>query len=719
MKISRWISGFVSKSLGWQQTMFGDISRDGGGTTGDLRNPYARSAWVRSAIGFVAGPISMRPLIFTRDRRGGDVVIEDAELTAFWETPGRSKGGIMSRQDFIEATVGLLKLKGQCFWIMDETWFGPRGKKTPLILARHDSMHAMIEGGELIGWTYTDAASQRTALICEQVVHHKFWNPYHDWLGLSEWESAMIAAESDYAAGVFAKNLAKNNGDRGPYVIGKAGQFSDEQIRQVTAQLRQKRELGRRGDFRAAFIPADVEVKEPDVNSVDSAYVTQRLENRKEIYIAFGVPPSFADPQASYSIGSASDRFRLIEDTCQPLAAKIAEGMEVVCKMFLGRKETIFVEFDWDSHSTMQQVRSERFETATKAVDRGMPWAEASKYFGLKMPRFKGDSIGRIPFNLTPIDDGEEDMPADPAATPTAEDDSEDPLEKLFAARAQACCNDHAETKPKAISAKALDAWKQVRKFRETWEKKHAAKISRYLMDARAETLKNLADATSGQKGIVAKDFDALSVIFDLDKFLSKWVGGLLGIDRAMLEAAGIEVWDELGRDDPMTQPADEVIIALADRENRLSGAGTKVWEAVKATLEEGIFKGETTEQLAARTRAKFSSIDRTRSIAIAKTETTVIYETARDMAFRAAGVQWKQWLCSGLGNERLTHLSANEQIVEVDSKFLVGGYEMTFPGDPDGPPQEVINCNCVTIAVAGPDQTDIEGNNPNADIPY
>ncbi len=146
-------------------------------------------------------------------------------------------------------------------------------------------------------------------------------------------------------------------------------------------------------------------MKEPGLSAVDAAFVTQRLENRKEIYAAFGVPPSFADAQASYSIGSASDRFRLIEDTCMPLGSKIADGMEQVSQAFLGSGETIFVEFDWDSHSTMQQVRAERFETATKAVDRGMPWKVAGEYFRLKLPRFAGDGIGRIPFSLQEIED--------------------------------------------------------------------------------------------------------------------------------------------------------------------------------------------------------------------------------------------------------------------------------------------------------------------------
>ncbi len=713
------IGAMVARSLGWQQAMFGDLMNGGSSTTGDLTRAYAKSAWVRSAIGFVAAPIAMRPLIFSRDKRGGDMVIDDAALTKFWERPARDCTGIINRQDFMEATVGLLKLKGQCFWIMDDTWLTPRAKKTPLILAKPDSMHAMIEDGELIGWSYSDKWGGKSGLITEQVIHLKFWNPYHDWMGLSEWEGAMIAAESDYAGGVFARNLAKNNGDRGPYVIGKGGQFSDDQIKQVSAQLRQKRELGRRGEFRAAFLPADVDVKEPGVNAVDSAFVTQRLENRKEIYAAFGVPQSFADAQASYSIGSASDRFRLIEDTCMPLAAKIADGMEVVSQRFLGTRETVFVEFDWDSHSTMQQVRAERFETAAKAVNMGMPWKTAGEYFRLRLPRFPGDSVGRIPFNLTEIENPEA-RDQIPEVGEVEEVDPVADLEKVFAAYSQHSCKGHAgEVQPKAVSAKALATWKRVRARREAWEKKYASRIRRHLMDARGETLRKIAAA--GEVKAVGKSVDVLSLIFDLDAWLKDWIKGLGATARAAIEAAGAELWsEELGRDDALTMPAAETLEILRVRENRIKDAGTKVWEAIKSELETGIESGETMDQLAERVRRKFGGMDKGRAMVIAKTETTAVYEGGRDIVFKAAGVQWTQWLTSGLGNERMTHLAANEQIQAIEDKFLVGGYELAYPGDPEGPPQEVINCNCVRIAVSSPEGGD-DGEDFNNDdtIPY
>jgi HK97 family phage portal protein len=630
----------------------------------------------------------------------------------------------MNRTDFIEATAGFAKLKGQAFWILDDEWFTPRAKKSPLILARPDEMHAIYDGHELLGWSWLNASGKRSSLIPEQVIHIKCWNPYDDVLGLSDWESAMIAAESDYAAGTFAKNLAQNNGDRGPYVIGKGGVFTDEQIKQVSAQLRMKRELGRGGEFRASFIPADVEIKEPSINAVDAAYVAQRLENRKEVYAAFGVPPSFADAQASYSIGSASDRFRLIEDTCMPLAAKIADALEIVCTRFLGKKQTLFVCFDWDSHSTMQAVRAERFETATKAVDRGMPWQAASEYFQLKMPRFKGDDVGRVPFNLQEIGDSGSEMVDAPAGE---EEEIEDPvaeLEQLFARRPASPTGYAGASLQKACGCGAKgkaagDEWKQIYKAREPWVKRYESKIRRHVMDARGETLRNISRIAEMEgKGVVQK-WNVLDLIFDLASWLPDWTKALSLLSRSSLESAGFEVWkDELDRDDVLTMPAAEVIQATRDREPVIAKAGEKIHADIRKEIEQAIEDGDTMEEIAKRVKSKFAGISDTRAMTIARTEVTYSYETGRDISFRAAGVQWTKWVTVNDGEDRHPSYSGlHNQVRPIDEPFTIyGSVTMRYPGDPEGPPSEIINCRCVRVAVLGPDPS---GANNDDTVPY
>ena len=715
--LARILGRVTGKSSGQWTRMFADA---GGGNSGSINNPYAKSAWVHSAVRFVSNPISQVPVVFTEDRRGGDVVIEDPVLTAFWERPAMTRGGRMNRSDFVEATVGFLKLYGEAFWILDDSWVARGGSRSPLILARPQDMHEITGGAgrELIGWTMTDGSGARHALIPNQVVQLKMWNPYDEIRGLSEWQAAMIAADADYAAGFFARNLARNNGDRGPYVIGKNGAASDEQQKQITAMLRQKREMASRGDFRAVFLTGDIEVKEPSLQAVDAAYVAARLENRKEVYAAFGVPPSFADAQASYSIGSASDRFKLIEETCMPLAAKIADAMEVVSSLLLGGGRTIFAEFDWDEHSTMQQVRGERFESAVKAIDRGMPWKTAGEYFRLGLPRFGGDEVGRIPYSLQEIGGVEDEGAGGQGPGASEEEEVEDPvaeLQTLFARKVQAGCE---------CCAKGLEGsekWKRIHRKREPWEKKFASAERRLLMQARAESLRKVGEIEAlglSQKELVQK-YNALDLIFDLASWLPDWTRALLGISRAAMEAAGFEVWtEELERTDPLTMPAQGVLAAIEDRENKISGAGEKIHADLRREMGEAIANGETMDEIKARIRKTFNEIGDTRVDMIARTETTVAYESARDLTFKEAGIEWTQWLTMADGGERHPRYSGlHEQIRPIDEPFtLYGSLTMRFPGDPEGPAAEVINCRCVRIAVMGPDPSDIN-NDPT--LPY
>lgn len=696
----------VTKSAGAWEGMFPGA----GGASADLTRPYALSTWVHRAVRYVSGPLESVPLVWAQDARGGDVAVDDAELTAFWEKPAKTRGGMLGRTDFVRALVGWLLLKGEFFLVLDDTWLSRSAKKSPLIVARPDQMREITDKDrELVGWMFTDGASRKHALIPEQVIQVKQWNPYNDYRGLSDWEAAKIAADSDYAAGVFARNLMSNNGDRGVYVIAKAGTPSDDQIKQITAMLRQKRELSRKGDFRPVFLTADVDVKEPSLESVDAAYVAQRMSNATEVFLAFGVPPSFATVTASYSVGSASDRFKLIEETCMPISNSVADALERVEHMRTGR--SLFATFKFDDHSVMQQVRAERVESAAKMVEKGVPWRTASDYLGMKLPRFKGDDVGRVAFNFVPVEDDE--PAADPAPSP-ATLDTVGELEQLFAQRAAT-----KKAASKAVAEqRAHDIWAQVHKSREAWEVRMRKRVSRFLMDARATTLRNLAAATKEKMAV--QKADVLEIIFSLDSWLAEWIRGLSAIDRNALEAAGAECWtDELGKDDPLTMPAEDVSLAMSIRENRIKNAGEKIWTEVKAAIEKAVEAGQTNDQLAATIKATFKGIDDKRSRTIAATEITVAYETGRDMTFKAAGVEWTQWLHSGLSDHaRPAHQAAHEQIREMGEPFDIGGVPLLFPGDPAAPADEVINCRCVRIAVAGPDTDDIEGNN-NPDIPW
>jgi uncharacterized protein with gpF-like domain len=80
----------------------------------------------------------------------------------------------------------------------------------------------------------------------------------------------------------------------------------------------------------------------------------------------------------------------------------------------------------------------------------------------------------------------------------------------------------------------------------------------------------------------------------------------------------------------------------------------------------------------------------------IARTETHGAANYGAQQAAKATGLPVrKEWVAAGDERTRESHRAADGQKVGLDERFNVGGAWLLFPGDPDGPPGETINCRC------------------------
>jgi uncharacterized protein with gpF-like domain len=60
-----------------------------------------------------------------------------------------------------------------------------------------------------------------------------------------------------------------------------------------------------------------------------------------------------------------------------------------------------------------------------------------------------------------------------------------------------------------------------------------------------------------------------------------------------------------------------------------------------------------------------------------------------------------KRWIAVHDSRTRHAHLNADNQLVNQSDTFNVGGEQLQFPGDPNGSPQNTINCRCFSEVVA------------------
>ena len=669
--------------------------------------PMQQSVWVMRAIKTVSDPICAVPLEFHTGPKGKQTTYTNDALEAFWEDPALQ----LDYEEFIDACVGWYSLKGEVFWLLDDSWLSRGARKSKMIVAKPDSMREIVQDGVLMGWEYQDVNGGRHLLIEEQVIHIKSWNPYSKWRGLAPYLAARIATEADYLQGMQASNLARNNGDQGMIVTAKNATLTDDQQRQIASQLMMKRQAALRGDNRPIFLSADIDVKAPTIQSPDADFIAGRLENRHEIAIAFGVPPSMFDVVASYSIGSASDLYRLIENTCVPTSRRFTKPVATVSKRLLGLDPDFLLraKFNFDQHSVMQAAKRERFDSAVKLWSTGMPMKTASEVLALDLPEYEGWDQGYLPFNVSPVDAQVDpttstdfsEVPPKPVPSPE-EDEENDPvtqLARLFKQKQLTCERVNIETK-----AADERLWKKHIASRQPAITRYRTKFTRVLTNARGAVLAKLAKhGEMTGKSIVVKDGAAAGFMFDLHTFAAEFKAAMDSAGRSAYDDAGQQLNEEIGLDDPWVSPPTQVKEFLATRDNRLRDVPQEVFDTIKSQLTEGIDKGESISELSSRVRSSFNEIGSGRGKTIAMTETSAAYGTARHAAMKSAGVPSKQWLTSHNDNVRPAHAEAEGQIRAVDEPFNVDGEELDFPGDPEGSPGNVINCHCVAIPIMGP----------------
>lgn len=719
-------AGFTAVKRSWQDAWKG--AELGSGSGARMTDAYSQSSWVYAGINIIAREISGVSLVHER----GAKEYVSPELDAFWKRPAK----YFAYSELITATIGWLSLQGRAFWVMDDTWLlrhRSNAKRSPLMLVPPDRMVAVKDSdGELLGWSFTDDAGRRWNVLPEQVILMKHWDPQDPLGGIGPLTPAQEAVEADWLARRYYLNLMRNSGDQGVYVIGKEGMPSQEQRDTIIAALRQKRELSLRGQFRPTFLSGNVEIKEPTVQAPDANFMATRLGNRHEIFIALGVPPSMADVVASYSIGSASDRYRLIEGTCIPLAEKLAEGMSRVSSI-LAQDSAVETRPDWDNHPVIAAVRAERISSATTLWDRGMSWRDINAFLDLGMKPFKGWDTAYLPFTVAPAgaldltDDSDYAEDPDPDTDP-AEDDA------TLADTAKAGLTGLAQLKTLLTVAPAVekeegcvcgcgggdqfapdDEWqknrsaKEVAQWKDQMGKQRASRMSmasavrRELLKARAETLQAL-EAKGPLLLALRTKAAAADFLFDLSKFSGSLLATLRQHSRRSLLSAGEQLAKELGKDDPYTLADPDAQAYLSARENRLKDVPADVWAKVRDNLQAGIDAGETMAQLTSRVKASFNELSRGRAERIAQTETSAAYAAGRQEAMTRYGVKYKRWVTSGNANVRASHRAANGQTVAVDEPFNVGGELLMHPGDSAGSPGNVINCHCVAVAIENPE---------------
>lgn len=183
-------------------------------------------------------------------------------------------------------------------------------------------------------------------------------------------------------------------------------------------------------------------------------------------------------------------------------------------------------------------------------------------------------------------------------------------------------------------------------------------------------------------------------------------------IEQQVGRDAGLDLWDgqrvkRLAAERPELMPHYPAGRAV-ERERDLAWGRRQV----TAQVTQGILQGESVKRLSARLQSRIPDMNRTGAVRAARAAVTGAENAGRLDGYIDAGRTGmeleRQWVAILDNRTRPTHAAADGQVVGLEEPFIVGGCALMFPGDPSGPPREILNCRCTqTVRVKGADPPD------------
>ena len=764
-------AGEVKTLSPYQRAWMAGLDFSAGGSR--ITSPLDQSAWILSCCRWLASPLASVPFRWwdSADDTTRKPLAADGRRADFWASPGE---GDFGREDFDNVTgalVAWLAMDGEAYIVLPDEWLAARSRAyfPGFIAAGRRELTPQFSGRSaglsrtLVGWTF-NAPGVSEVLLPEQVIRIAVSHPGNRERGLGALRAASVAADADYAAGVYAGNVARSNGASGDYIVTDGGLPNPEQQEQITAALREKKRRTEAGDYSPTFLAGGLKVQSPADRAIGSALLSQRLSNREEIAAAFCVPLSLLQSVTGSSLGEGrvdSEIRALIEHGTAPLATRIARAYSVV-EQRRTRSQAV-AEFALGEHRAMASARLGASQTAKTFVDMGVPLEEVNRVFGL------GFNLTTEPPEPEPAELPDETLlalegarkefsrfieakaltaptPAAPAAPAPAKQElfivvkaegntnnaaasGQRPAEPVTAKRTDGSPDAPLNNAGTALQMGArkprdkarVQKWERYQKVRKPFEDRFKKAIATLFKSAQTEALATLEaelpaaedplDGVMPAKALVAAKLDkglavkatekALSfAVIKFDLFQSAFASTLMPIVLDAYAAGSDEVAEEIRALGIDPKTPREVPAALAQRKNLIKDAAESTFRKLTESLNNGYDAGETMGELAGRVKTVFRDATDAQAVTIATTETHTAFNIARQAQHEAAGIEWKEWLSAGDAKVRATHLEVDGIVMPSDKPFALPGGVELMHPCAEGGPAEEV-INCRCIAIA------------------
>lgn len=510
------------------------------------------------------------------------------------------------------------------------------------------------------------SSSKSGHLANEEVLHLMFTDPGNMYWGISPLQAVAKVVDTDNEAvdwnKVSLQNRAVTDG-----VFSVSVPITEEEWLELREQVREQAQ-GSDNAHNPWVLGYGTQWNQISLTPIEMDFLESRKNNRTEILAVYGMPPPMAGvyDNATYD-NVASARLIWWLDTIIPFL----DDVKIAFEFGLARKfgDDFIIDYDISQVEALKVLQIQKIGAAKELWLMGVPLQTINNVLDLGLPNdIPGADIGYLPLTYYPVESG------NPTPTPA--------LPKM---------------RQKALDTRDQRAeyYKRYDRTRLPWERQLKS-LAKSQLDKDVE---NLASAyeQDGEQGIRDQDLSMRVA----------WKQLMYTFAVTLVKEVGTAFFNQLTDNGKAASPGETVgeefywesLDILDTLDDWTIIRGGKIAETTLNTVLDIVAssaaEGMSVTDIAKAIRDIFDTTTY-RSTLISRTEVVGFHNFAHTKAAEQSEVvDSKMWVSSGDDRVRPTHVDIDGTEVSLDEKFEVGNSSLSFPGDPNGDPEEIVQCRC------------------------
>lgn len=657
---------------------------------GVMTDPYEKSDLVYVCISTTAKAIAQVPLVIEQKSNKGWVAVPETDPDQILLN---SPNPLMPTTfEFINALVSHLLLSGHV-WMLP---FPPNAPKFgSLWLIRMANMEAVVDEktNQLNYWNYMPNKEKSIILMPDEVASLKFFNPKSDIMGMAPIEAGKIPIRTDYKAASYNEKFFDEGAVPGG-IISTDLKLNDTTFERIKKQFEDKH-AGYRKAHRLAVLDSGLKYTQMGLSHKDMEFPELRRMNRESIMQVFGMKKIIISVTEDLNQATAkTERREWWQGTNLPLMNMIDEGLTF---LFYRNNPKRRVVFDTSNVEALHEDYKDKVLTGEKLFKMGFSPNEINDRLALGFEYKEWRNFWYVPSNVVRVnEDGTLDTtginPALPGPeapkppelpAPKPDEDEEDIEEDSFSVSIYRS-NVDGFTDEEELEFGTI--WSQLMAKSQVIEWEFESKIRKVFFEVRKKALKLLNQKSIGD--VELEEFHEEKKLLAIQAVPIYESAARMG---AMSIINGYGTGLSFNINDP------EIIAFLTGKPIQVGKVINTVKEQIRVALIDGVSANESIEQIATRIKKVMSNAHR-RAMIIAVTEVGSAVSFGRSIQIRDAGFKNKKWYTALDERVRISHREMHGKAVQIGQPWIVGGATLWYPGDPNGPAREIVQCRCIEV---------------------